>query len=409
MRVVILSSRFHPQLVGSGTSAYIMAKGLAERGHEVTVITDDSVRPLAVNLKFPFKTVYITDLEKYSRGTASFKVPTEMTYEAIKEARADIIHVCNFMPMLMITNARNLFKAPIIFTFYNTPIESKRAIGYYENSDLDMALARSIIQTQAYDLLFLGSQCYYDAALSLGAQPSKIVLSRLGVEHIRATITDKDKRALFTRYIDTELTEENKLIMLPGRVVRQKGTLEAVEALARLSPNHRLLITGMANPFDATFASQVIEAARRSGVLDRIIIPKKVIDHDHLCVFYDRADVVITPSYYEGLGLAAIEALSAGCALVATDAPGLNEVVEDGVNGLVVKVADVQALADAIEIILSNPGIARKLALNGPAITNKFSLPKHLDELEHTYKRILKDISWNTSRELSPQADLAHV
>jgi glycosyltransferase involved in cell wall biosynthesis len=79
---------------------------------------------------------------------------------------------------------------------------------------------------------------------------------------------------------------------------------------------------------------------------------------------FTEVDVMVLPSYREGLPKALIEA--AGCALplITTDAPGCREVVsESGVDGLQVPVRDARALADAIRQLDDDRALARKLGL----------------------------------------------
>lgn len=77
MKICILTERFYPQVVGSGTSAYLLAKGLLTKGHHVTVITDASIRKLKGASELPFDMVYVDQLEKFNTGQSSFKVPIE--------------------------------------------------------------------------------------------------------------------------------------------------------------------------------------------------------------------------------------------------------------------------------------------------------------------------------------------
>jgi D-inositol-3-phosphate glycosyltransferase len=75
--------------------------------------------------------------------------------------------------------------------------------------------------------------------------------------------------------------------------------------------------------------------------------------------------VVIIPSVFEGFGLAAIEAMACGTPVIATDVDALRDVVENGVNGFLVKYNDVRALSEKIVYLLKNKSEQSKLALNG--------------------------------------------
>ncbi|MBB3911814.1 glycosyltransferase family 4 protein [Sphingomonas desiccabilis] len=77
--------------------------------------------------------------------------------------------------------------------------------------------------------------------------------------------------------------------------------------------------------------------------------------------------VCLMPSLFEGYGIAKIEAMAAGLAVVTSDDPGSRADIVDGVNGLVVPRGDPPALAAAVRLLLDHPGKARALATAGRA------------------------------------------
>jgi glycosyltransferase involved in cell wall biosynthesis len=73
---------------------------------------------------------------------------------------------------------------------------------------------------------------------------------------------------------------------------------------------------------------------------------------------FARADIVVLPSYREGLPKGLIEAAACERALVATDVPGCREVIRDGVDGLLVPAGEWEPLAKAIARLLDDPALA---------------------------------------------------
>lgn len=104
----------------------------------------------------------------------------------------------------------------------------------------------------------------------------------------------------------------------------------------------------LANP-DTIPGSWLEDHAVRSGV--------EYHPHDDNVVPYlEKADVVVLPSYYrEGVPRSLLEAMSCGRAIITTDMPGCRDVVEAGVNGLLVKARDAESLAGALEYMVSHP------------------------------------------------------
>ena len=78
--------------------------------------------------------------------------------------------------------------------------------------------------------------------------------------------------------------------------------------------------------------------------------------------------LAVLSTHYEGMPLALLEGMAAGCAVVGSAVPGVREVLEDGVDGLLVPEADAPALADALERLLRNPGDAARIAAAARAV-----------------------------------------
>lgn len=105
----------------------------------------------------------------------------------------------------------------------------------------------------------------------------------------------------------------------------QIGLIRAFARLAQAYPNfpHQLVLAGK----ETWFSKRVHEAARLSGVADRIRFLGFVSDTD-LLHLYNACDVFVFPSYYEGFGMPALEAMACGRAVVCSDTAALPEVVD---------------------------------------------------------------------------------
>src|SRR5919197_1364180 len=85
------------------------------------------------------------------------------------------------------------------------------------------------------------------------------------------------------------------------------------------------------------------------------------VPHQELGELYDRAAVVVCPSYREGLPLCVLEAMAHGRPVVASAVGGIPELVEDGGTGLLVEPGDVAGLRAALERLLADPALRRRL------------------------------------------------
>lgn len=151
------------------------------------------------------------------------------------------------------------------------------------------------------------------------------------------------------------------LAVYVGRMLWDKGIGELAEAariLARRNVPGSIVLVGMpdeGNP--ASISEDQLSTWQNEGLLDWWG------QRDDMPDVYAASAVVVLPSYGEGLPRTLIEAAASGRAMIATDIPGCREVVDDGINGILVPVKNPGALADAIEELWKQPERRREMAL----------------------------------------------
>jgi glycosyltransferase involved in cell wall biosynthesis len=132
-------------------------------------------------------------------------------------------------------------------------------------------------------------------------------------------------------------------VLYAGRLSPEKGVEELVEATRGLN----LVVAG-----DGPLRSRVPQA-------------RGFVPHEELQQLYARAAVVACPSRREGFGVACLEAMAHGRPVVATGVGGLRDLVLDGETGLVVPTRDPAALRAALDRLLGDPGLRRRLGSGG--------------------------------------------
>ncbi len=154
-------------------------------------------------------------------------------------------------------------------------------------------------------------------------------------------------------------------VVFVGRVTRQKGLPVLLRAADRIDPAAQLVIcAGQADTPDlesevAGLAERL--RAHRSGV---IWLSGMLAQHEVIQLL-THATVFVCPSLYEPLGIVNLEAMACGAAVVASRVGGIPEVVADGVTGLLVPPGDHAALADAINVMVREPGRAAAMGQLG--------------------------------------------
>ena len=127
-----------------------------------------------------------------------------------------------------------------------------------------------------------------------------------------------------------------------GRITRDKGINELLEAYFRLNSDAKLLLVGEIED-EQTLNQELFEKAKKDS---NVVIHNAVSDIER---YYAAIDVLILPSYREGFGNVVIEAGAVGTPAIVSHIPGPIDTIDPGVTALTVPVKDAKALADAME------------------------------------------------------------
>jgi glycosyltransferase involved in cell wall biosynthesis len=105
---------------------------------------------------------------------------------------------------------------------------------------------------------------------------------------------------------------------------------------------------------------------------------------------YSKSNIACLPSYREGLPKSLIEAAACGRAVVTTDVPGCRDAIESNETGLLVPINNAVALADAIEYLIENPDVRKRMGTAGRALAEKeFAIEKIVAEHMKIYRKLL--------------------
>lgn len=147
-------------------------------------------------------------------------------------------------------------------------------------------------------------------------------------------------------------------ILFVGSWLVRKGVLDLAPAITQVLCHHpelRFTIAGSGMEAEEVKQCFPINVQNQISVIPRFSGNETLID------LYRRHSIFVLPSYFEGHPLVMIEASAFGMALVATGICGMSDFVQNGRNGLLVQVGDPLALENAIEMLISDAEMARRL------------------------------------------------
>ena len=179
------------------------------------------------------------------------------------------------------------------------------------------------------------------------------------------------------------------LALFAGRLAPQKGVddlLGALDLLQHIRPDLRTLIVG-----DGPLRGRLEESARAVQLLNGAGLARFTGHRPDVPRLMAAADLVVLPSYYEGLPNVVLEAMQMGKPVVATSAPGTTEVVADGETGLLVPLRSPKALAQAMRTVLGDAELARRLGEAGRArVAAEFRVGAMVDQFAALYEQLAR-------------------
>ena len=220
---------------------------------------------------------------------------------------------------------------------------------------------------------------------------------RMGIIRDEQAFVSPGNGVRVERFMPKPETGGTPIVVLPARMLWEKGVGEFVEAAKELKARGfaaRFVLVGTPdtdNP--GCIPEEQLRAWERSGVVEwwgqRSDMPE----------VYAQSTLVCLPSFYgEGLPNVLAEAGASGRAVVATDIPGCRQAVEHDVNGLIVPARDAKALAHAIERLLKDGELRRRLgAMGRERAVKEFSHETIVKQMIGIYRELLGE-KWPKGR-----------
>lgn len=180
---------------------------------------------------------------------------------------------------------------------------------------------------------------------------------------IRGSGVDLKKHAAFP--------EESKslIITFAARLLRDKGVFEYVEAARILKKRGVKAEFQLAGDPDYGNPTSISEKDLGEWIAEGVV--SYLGYKDDIASVFKSSNIIVLPSYREGLPKVLMEAAACGRAVITTDVPGCRDAIEPGVTGLLVPVRSASALADTIQILIEDTERRQKMGCAGRALAER--------------------------------------
>jgi glycogen(starch) synthase len=360
---VLVLSWEYPPLIEGGLARHVhkLSEALVELGVEVHVLTrggeESPAEEIAagVHVHRIREPSHPTDLGEFVAWVE--RMNSDMLAAGVElgdRLDFDLVHGHDWLVANACDHLARRFEAPLVTTIHAT--EYGRHQGWVkEHPQAYIHGVERWITNRSQRVIACSAYMKEQVADVFGVAPGMITVIPNGID---PDDLPRPGTAELTRLRAEFAAPEERLVLLIGRLVYEKGFQLALEAMPRVIkavPGTRFLVAG-----SGTHEEELKKQAAELGLMEHGTFLGWIGD-DVLRSLYGIADLTVVPSIYEPFGLVALEAMASGCPCIVADTGGLREVVPHELAGLRFRARDPRALARMAIRVLSDPDLEARL------------------------------------------------
>ncbi|MDD5552402.1 MAG: glycosyltransferase family 4 protein [Candidatus Omnitrophica bacterium] len=367
MNILYLTN--HLNIGGITSYTLTLASGMKKRGHNIYIASSSGeVLPRftaegIVYLPLPVKTK--------SEISLGVLVGRYKLLKYIRENKIDILHANTRVTQVLGFFIRRAASLPYVSTCH----------GFFKKR-----LFRKILPCWGDKTIAISEQVKEHLVADFGLSDKNIRVIHSAVDTGKFKIPDPKLKGEAKRRLGLG---DGPAVGIVARLSREKGHVYLIRAMRQVIarvPAAQLLIVG-----DGRLKKELTGLVRAENLERNIFFHSAVKDTLEVL---EAMDLFVLPSLKEGLGLALMEAMACGLAVIGSDVGGIKSLIRDGQNGLLVRPEDHQGLAEAISVLLRDPDKARSLGDNARLFINEnFSQEKMVSQTEEVYSECLRERS----------------
>jgi glycosyltransferase involved in cell wall biosynthesis len=367
LRICMLVDKPLPseRATGIGVAAFNMSLALSRRGLTVHFICRGESN----------KTVWVNDhmavhkVRNYSRDNL------RVALDVMRRERPEVVHVHSTAALPSLLLGRALGRAVVVHSHGDEPLHPLR-----------LGLMRKIEMDLSDQVVAVSEATRNDLINRKGLSPKKVVVAYNGVNIGDFKPSDRFSQVL-AKY---GLENFDRIILSIGAIQKRKGQWRIIRCLPTILkewPN--LAYVNVGRPYDEVYQARLREDAERLGISGNVKF-LSAVPHDDLVSLINSAWLCVHPSSNEGFGLAVVEEMACGRPVVAFNVAALPEIIENGVDGVLVAPEDSLGLTNSILNLLGDASLAKRMGEAArQKVATKFTWDLAAAQLEGIYQGLL--------------------
>lgn len=380
MKICLINLDYKPNR-SSGLTVYgeLLAEGLAQKGHEVSVICSNH------NNSDSEET--INKVKIYRVGPVRFDW-IHFSYLAAKKLnelnKKEVFDIVHFLDVHFAYNYKGYFLASLLQSFRqrltadnNLPYHSSFFNLVQRYVLYNFCKILEIISLKKADFFISVSNATKNEFIENYHIPSK----KIKTIHIGIPFNKKDSNQ--SKFKNQLCINKNETVLLfVGFLNPRKGIKYLIQAFNKINKPAKLILIGK---WENDYKNKILHLIKKKG---KVIVAGFLPDSE-LYKYYSIADILIVPSLLEGFGIPVIEAMHLGIPVIASNAGSLPEIA--GEAGIIVKKRSTKFLLKAINLLIKDENLRKKIGNIGKERAKKYFLLKNMIiNYETIYKEYLK-------------------
>ncbi|MGB3716004.1 MAG: glycosyltransferase [Candidatus Promineifilaceae bacterium] len=374
MRIGLVTACFEPVVNGVTRMVSLYRQHLEEAGHRVTIFTlglvdqHDGERGIVRSPALPL-------------GKTGYHLAVRYSRSAQKEMRQmDVLH-CHH-PLMGLEMAHRYGMCPVVFTNH-----TRYDIYLSAYSPLSIPASDKLMRqfwpplTDFSDVVIAPSESVRKLLLAVGVRkPVELIVNGIDLSAFHRYAAQK-------KIWQTDLPGQPTRIIYVGRLSAEKNVLALLHEFARAyRVNHQLHLTLVG---DGQQRRQLERLASELGIRSRTTFTGEV-DYSNVPVILAKADIFATRSISEVHPLTIIEAMAIGLPIVATSSPGIDDIVEDGVTGLLGPDREGE-LARCLTALSMDPKRISRMGSSAFKTSSRYKIQNTVSRSLELYERLLAE------------------
>jgi glycosyltransferase involved in cell wall biosynthesis len=392
VRILKVVQSYYPFQEKGGTAVKVraLARCLARRGHEVTVLTSDlglqTLKRNSINVERcewgwrssadGVEAIYLPALVRYRAFTLN---PLVAKFCQVSLRNFNLVHFYGLYDMLgpAVSHYCRRQRVPYVIEPMGMfrPIDRSFRLKAFWHHSMGQAFwlhAKQIIAT---------SEMEQQELLEDGVPPAKLVVRYNGIEELPDT-----PAPLATGFREKwGIPQGEPLIIFLGRLIPRKGADTLIAAFARACPDSgRLVIAGPEG--EPGYRSCLERRAAECGVQSRVVFTGPLYDSEKKSLLAD-ADLFVLPSRYENFANAAAESIASGVPVIVTSFCGIRSLVE-GQAGMVIE-PNQEALTKAMCDMIDDRALYARFQLGCRRVAQQLDWNRLTEQMEVHYSNVM--------------------